>query len=98
MLSVERKFSQHFSLNAMRGIYNADFKVDVLPQAALRLHAVNYTQPLQGCITRSFLSILIPNSHIAVWLGCFQWVRGDYAAADIAVSAELVADVNNNFA
>ena len=32
--------------DTMRGIYNADFTVDVLPQAALRLHAVNYTQPL----------------------------------------------------
>ena len=48
----------------MRGIYNADFTVDVLPQAALRLYAVNCTQPLQGCITRGFLSILIPSSHI----------------------------------
>jgi hypothetical protein len=46
----------------MRGIYNADFTVDALPQAALRLHAVNCTQPLQGCITICLLSILIPNS------------------------------------
>ena len=41
----------HRGFDTMRGIYNADFKVDVSPQAALRLHAVNYTQPLQGCIT-----------------------------------------------
>ena len=46
----------------MRGIYNADFTVDVLPQAALRLHTVNYTQPLQGCITICFLSILISST------------------------------------
>ena len=44
----------------MRGIYNANFTLDVLPQAALRLHAVDYTQPLQGCITTCFLPILIP--------------------------------------
>lgn len=52
----------HRDIDTTRGIYNADFTVDVLPQAALRLHAVNYTQPLQGCITICFLSILIPNS------------------------------------
>ena len=51
MLSVNSLNSQHSSLGTMRGIYNTDFTVDVLPQAALRLHAVNCTQPLQGCIT-----------------------------------------------
>ena len=40
----------------------AGFTVDVLPQAALRFHAVNCTQPLQGCITICFLLVHIPNS------------------------------------
>ena len=66
MLSVNSLNPQHFSLNAMRGIYNADFTVDVLPQAALRLHAVSYTQPFQGCIAICSLSILIPSSRYLV--------------------------------
>jgi len=65
--------SQHSSLDTMRGIYNADFKVDVLPQAALRLHAVNCTQPFQGCITTCLLSILIPTR--INWMRCYPCLR-----------------------
>ena len=64
----------------MRGIYNADFKVDVLPQAALRLHAVNCTQPLQGCITTGFLLTFIPNSRSI--MACDRYAAGVWVVAD----------------
>ena len=60
----------------MRGIYNADFTVDVLPQAALRLHAVKCTQPLQGCIITYFLSILTPT--------CINWCGVTLVCAPLA--------------
>ena len=44
------------------------------PQAALRLHAVNYTQPLQGCITTCFL--LVHPARISIAFGLEIMMRG----------------------
>ena len=54
----------HHGINTMRGLFKADFTIACHPQAALRLHAVNYAQPFQGCIATGLLLILIPNSRI----------------------------------